>query len=365
MKDSREVARLLLLWCVLLVSGLLGCKPGTGSESQSMPVVQVIALPPQIESVTEKLSLIGSMAANEMVEIRSETEGIALHILFDEGQKVSKNDMLIQLDARELQSMLEESQANLKAAEAQYIRNKELLADDLVSKQDFDVISARYEATKALVQIQTKRLDETQIRAPFDGVTGERRVSPGQVITPATVLTWLVNLDPIKVEFNVPEKFLGAVKIGQTSELKVAAFPNETFIGEVYFIAPFVDPLTRTALVKARVPNPDSRLIPGMFANLDLNLTIREEALVIPEAAISQILTENEAVVFVVDNESNAQMRTVKVGLRLPGRIEILSGLEASDQVIVEGLQKIGPGSKVTLAPAESANPYLKENLQP
>ncbi|HKI71053.1 MAG TPA: efflux RND transporter periplasmic adaptor subunit, partial [Verrucomicrobiae bacterium] len=183
---------------------------------------------------------------------------------------------------------------------------------------------------------------------------------PGQVMARDTVLSWLVDLDPIKVELNVPERFLSQVQVGQTLDLKVAAYPTNRFQGKVYFVAPSVDANTRTTLVKAEIPNPNRQLKPGMFANLDLTVNVRENSIVIPEVALSQLLDGNRAIVFAVDTNSTVQLRPVKLGLRLAGQVEIVGGLEAGEKVVVEGVQKIGPGAKVKLAPVEAAAPYLK-----
>jgi membrane fusion protein, multidrug efflux system len=201
-------------------------------------------------------------------------------------------------------------------------------------------------------------LKHTRIFASFAGIVGGRQVSPGQVISKNTTITWVVDLDRLKAEFSVPERFLGHLRLGQKIEMAVAAFPADKFIGEVYFIAPQVDPSTRTALVRAYVANPDQKLKPGMFANLDLALRVKEDAVVIPEPALMPI--GDRVTVLIVDKDQTAQLRPVKVGMRTAGMAEILSGLNSGDLVIVEGTQKARPGGKVRLAPAEAAKPYTQ-----
>jgi len=186
---------------------------------------------------------------------------------------------------------------------------------------------------------------------------GARNFSPGQVIAKNAVLSWLVDLDPIKVELNVPERFLSQVQLGQTLDLKVAAYPTNRFQGKVYFIAPSVDPNTRTTLVKAEIPNPNHELKPGMFANLDLTVKVRENSIVIPETALSQILDDDRANVFTVGVSNMVQLKSVKLGVRLPGQVEVLSGLDGGERVIVEGIQKVGPGARVKMAGAEPGRP--------
>ena len=152
------------------------------------------------------------------------------------------------------------------------------------------------------------------------GTMGARNVSSGQVIKKDTVLGTLVDLNPVKVEVNVPERFLSLLKLDQTIELRVAAFPGRTFKGQVYFIAPQVDTTTRTALVKARIPNAEGVLKPGMFANLDLTLQLRDAAVVVPEPAI--MVNADKAMLYVVDKDMNAQIRPVKLGVQI-GRAHV------------------------------------------
>ena len=155
----------------------------------------------------------------------------------------------------------------------------------------------------------------------------------------------------------MPEKFLGQVRVGQQLEFKVAAFPSDQFRGEVYFISPQLDESTRTALVKARIENPGARLKAGMFASLDLTLRLKDDALVIPEPAL--VNNGDNVMVFAIDAQTNAIVRPIKVGMRLAGKAEVLSGLNVGELIVVEGVQKVRPGAPVRLAPAEAAAPYL------
>lgn len=330
-----------------------------------MPPTQVVAVQAAEQPVAETLSLVGTLAANESVEIQSEVDGVIDEIPFGEGDSVEKGQLLVQLEETKLRAAFEEAKANYELTKSNYNRSEELYQDSLISSQEFDQAMSSFQRAKATMELRERNLRDARIFAPFDGVVGSREVSPGQVINKNTTLTWLVDLDPIKVEINVPEKFLGQLSAGQTLDLTVAAFPEETFAGRVYFIAPFVDPVTRTALVKARIDNPDFRLKPGMFATLDLTLKIREKAVVVPEAAINQVLQKDRANLFVVTEENTVELREVRVGVRMPGQIEILEGLKVGERVVVEGTQKIGPGASVTLAPPKSTEPYRFEETEP
>src|SRR5262249_43066002 len=210
--------------------------------------------------------------------------------------------------------------------------------------------------SQASVDLQRRLLKDARVNAPFGGIVGARQISPGQVITRSMVLTWLVDLDTVKVEVNVPERYLQELKVGRPLEFSVAAFPSEKFHGEVYFVSPQVNETLRTALIKARIGNADHKLRGGMFASLDLTLRVRDSAIVIPEPAIMS--NGDNFSVFIVDKAGNAQVRPIQVGIRLAGKAEILKGLSAGDLVVVEGVQKLRPGGPVKLSPPEAAAPY-------
>jgi membrane fusion protein (multidrug efflux system) len=329
-----------------LLGGLSGCgkkaAPEGGGAAMAVPVVAVEA---RLQPVVESLSLVGSVLANELVDIKSETEGTVQEIKFTEGQVVHKGDLLIRLDETKFATALAEAESNFKLSKATFERSQELSRSRLISQQEFDQAAATYELNRATVERRQRDLKDARIFAPFSGIISARYVSPGQVIARDTRMTVLVDLDPVKVEIGVPERFLGQVRVGQELEMTVAAFATNKFRGKVYFIAPEVDPLTRTAVVKAEVPNPEHQLRPGMFANLDLTLKVRDQAIVIPESAL--MMQQDKTSVWVVDADEMAQPRPVIVGLRMPGLVEITQGLQNGEKVITEGTQKVRPGGKV------------------
>jgi len=335
-----------------LVSGC-GKKSSGGGGPPGGFTVQVVAVGAKRQPVTESLSLVGSVSANEAVEIKAQTDGEVQEINFSEGQPVQKGDRLIRLDETKLAAAVAEAESNFKLSQANFERATNLFTDKMISPQEYDQATAAYDLNRATLELRKRQLQDARIYAPFSGTVGARNISPGQVITKDTVLTTLVDLDPVKVEINVPERFLSQVQTGQEIEVSVAAFPGRKFAGKVYFVAPSVDSATRTALVKATIPNSSHELKPGMFANLDLTLKVRDQAVVIPESAVS--LQENQASVFVVGPDNTVQLRPVTLGLRMPGLVEITHGLQGGEKVITEGVQKVGPGAKVVLASKEAA----------
>lgn len=354
------------LLALLTVLALTGCDRAAADKNAKgapagPPVIQVVALKTEKHPVKEALSLVGTLAANESVEVKSEIDGVIQKILFKEGDAVKKGQLLVQLDETRLASSLAEAEANYALSKANYERSKELLKGELISKQEYDQTFASFQSNEATVAIKKRELKDTKIFAPFDAIASSRNVSPGQVITKTTIITYLVDIDPVKAEFNVPERFLGQLQPGQRVELNVAAFPGRKFGGSVFFVSPFINPDTRTALVKAQLPNENGELKPGMFANLELELALRENAIVVPEASISQIREGNRGMIYVIDDKSTVQLRAVTLGVRMPRFVEVVEGLKEGEQIVVEGVQKLGPGAKIKLAPAASAEPYLWE----
>jgi len=354
---------LLLLSAVSLTIVNTACRKGEtdGSARQGdMPqmATQVVAIPAQERELVEELELVGETIPKKYVEIMSETPGVISEILVEEGATVSEGQPLFTLDEVKLRSALEEAQANLELSELDFDRQSSLYEKNLVSKKELDQARQRRDADQALVALRQRQLADSHVVAPFGGRVGERLVSLGQVIAAGEILTRLVSTNPIGVEFEAPERFLGELKVGQSIDIRVTAYPNETFSGQIHYIAPYVNSDTRAASIRAWFPNDDQRLLPGMFATLNLQLSLKDQALLIPEAALFRLLGDATAMVYVIDEESVAQMRTIQIGARIPRFVEVVKGLEAGTQVIVEGYQIIGPGSPVKLAPPEAAAVY-------
>jgi len=344
----------------LLMVLLSGCRknPAAGGPPPGAMATVVVAAEAKVQSLAETLSVVGALLPKKSIEVKSEIEGTVEEVGFNEGQTVKKGDLILRLDETKYRAALDQAEANLQLSKVTFDRTKQLVDDKTISPQEYDQALSIFHANEAGVTLRKRELKDARIMAPFSGTLGARMVSPGQVISKNTTLTWLVDLDPVKAEFNVPERFIREVKNGQKIELRVAAFPNERFAGEVYFLAPQVDPATRTLLVKARVPNPDRKLRPGMFVNLDLTLKLRDGSIVIPESALMSMGERTS--VYVIGADGNAQLRPVKVGLRMPNQIEIVTGLSAGEKVVAEGLQKVRPGGAVKVADPVPPNPNRK-----
>jgi membrane fusion protein (multidrug efflux system) len=352
------------LFFVFALAGALltACgKRGAGGPPAGF-ATQVVAVKAVREAITEQLRVVGTVQANETVNLQPEADGRVTAIHFTEGQRVEPGQLLVELDSTEMEARLAEAEASARLAQSKWDRAAELLRNKTMSQQEADEARAQFDMASARVTQVQKQLRDMKVKAPFGGIIGARQISPGQVVSrmmpgrEAATIATLSDLDPVKVEGNVPERYLSLAKVGAKFQLNVAAFPGEKFAGELYFVSPALDPINRTATVKAKVANPDLRLKPGMFASADLTLRVKDNAIVIPEAALMP-QGEKFAVV-VVDGEMTAQMRPVEPGVRSAGRVEIVAGLKEGETVVVEGWQKTRPGGKVTFAPADKATPY-------
>lgn len=315
--------------------------------------VRVVTAVVQKEDLLEKIPVVGTLVANEAVELLTEIGGRIEGIEFIEGQAVTRGQVLFRVDEKKLRAQLRKVEAKFKLSKATHERRKATFDKRVISKQEYEKALAQYEVDKADLEFARLKLEDATIRAPFDGVVGARFVSPRQVVKKGQKLSSLVDSDPIKVEFRIPERYAGNLRRNQQVRLSVATFPGETFFGKTFFVSPAVDPETRTVLVKARIPNKKRRLQPGMFANLDLIIGVRKDAATIPETALMR--SGRSESVFVVDAENKAALRPVKIGLRLEGKVQILEGVQAGERVVTEGLQKVRPGASLSFNDAKPA----------
>jgi membrane fusion protein (multidrug efflux system) len=288
----------------------------------------------------------GTLAANEEIEIKSEIEGRVEEATINEGQKVTAGDLLFKIDEKKLSSTLAEAQANYNLAESTLKRNKTLFESKVISSQEYDQAVSGFESKKAELEIASEKFKDARIVAPFSGFIGSRQVSPGQFVNVGTILSTLVNSDQLKLEIYVPEKYLSVLKENLKVLLKSVAYPDEESAGTIFFVAPQIEPTSRTVLVKATVNNPTGKLIPGMFVEAKI-LSPEKQIITIPESAL--VINGEQSFVFVVDKDNIVSTKQVKIGVRLPGRIEINSGLKTGELIVTDGVTKLRPGGKVDI----------------
>lgn len=355
MKTDSGLRKLLVLSAGAGLVLLAGCgRPPSagGPPGGDWPVQAVVALV-KPEKLEEKIFLVGSLDSKESIDFISEVDAAVVEIGFEEGARVKKGQVLFRLDAVKLEAVVKEAESRFLLAEAELERNDQLYKSATISKQEYDRAASAFSSAQALLNLTREQLQDTVIKAPFDGVMGDRKVSLGQYVRAGDMLASLVQLDPLEVTFNVPERFVGEINLGQEIAIQTIAYPGERFPGKVSYIAPGLDESSRTIPVKAVLGNADGRLKPGMFGELNLVLTTREMALVVPESAVN--FRGDQAAVFVVNGEDKAEIRMVQTGVRQAGRVEITEGLAAGDRIVVEGHQKMGPGSTVIISPKSRA----------
>ncbi|NDC80906.1 MAG: efflux RND transporter periplasmic adaptor subunit [Verrucomicrobia bacterium] len=327
----------------LLLFGIIaGCGKGGGPPKDAPVPVELVSV--ESGPLKETLAAVGSLDAEESVDIKPEVDGEVTSIRLTEGESVKKGDVLLQIDESKQAAVVAEAEADHKLAQETIHRADMLLSDGTISKQEHDQTHATFARSEASLNLAKKRLTEYTLTAPFDGILGRRYVSVGQYVTPQSVLVSIYDLDRMKLNFSVPERYSARVTPGQTLQLHVAAYGEETFSGEIYLIEPRVDPGTRTVQVRAFVPNSDHRLKPGMFANLSVAVGTKSQALTIPE----ECLFPNGSG-FAVYRSANgvAELVPVETGLRVPGRVEILRGLQPGDRVARSGNLRLSPGRKL------------------
>lgn len=335
------------------------------SESSKEEALQAKAFPVEVtqvsfERVEHYLEAIGSFLPEDEVTVSTEVDGIIEKRFVDEGDRVKEGDPLIKIDDEQFRFQKEEAEASLKEAEER-LKNAELtlkrinqlLEEQVIDKQKYDdtvtqfnLSQATVENVKAKLKRYRKSLSDTLIVSPLDGVVSERMVSEGEYVKVGTNLLKIVDIDPLKLSFALPEKFSGQLKIGQMVEVETKAYPGEIFKGNVYYISPKVNLNTRTFEVKAKLKNPNYQLKPGFFVDVKLFLDVNERAMVVPEGAV--IMREGRYVVLTVQ-EGTIAIKPVTPGKRFDGKVEIIDGVDEDDRIVVSGLSDLVEGSQVNV----------------
>jgi membrane fusion protein, multidrug efflux system len=342
------IAAVLLL--ALGVAGLYwhghrgGAAPQSGPGGYQMPPPVVEVAPVVSGAVNRTVEAVGTLRANESVTIRPEIAGRIVAIGFGEGEKVRKGATLITLDDSVYRAEVAEKSANRKLSELAYERAKLLVEKKAASIEVKDRAEAQLEADDAALQLARSRLDKTRIIAPFDGTIGLRTVSVGDFVDVGQVLVNLVDIDLLKVDFRVGEIYLPDVTTGQDIAVKVDAFASQEFNGTVYAIEPEVDVNGRAVVIRARLPNVENKLRPGLFSKVTLIVDRNAQAMLVPEDAIVP-QGDQHFIYRVVDGR--ALLTEVQIGKRKDTRVEIRSGLNPGDLVVTAGQLKLRDGVAV------------------
>jgi membrane fusion protein (multidrug efflux system) len=318
----------------LSASALVHANPG--------PLVEVVK--PEQQHVRDELVTFGSLTPDESVIIRPEIAGRVAQLHFREGQRVAAGDLLVSLDDAIARAELAQAQANLNLAEKNFERAQMLFKRGASNAQALDDASAQQQASRASLALSQARLDKTRIVAPYDGVLGLRQVSPGAYLSEGQDIVNLEVLDPLKVDFRIPQKAVSQIRLKQLIEVSLDAYPGERFSGEVFAINPRLDEVGRSQAIRAHISNREGRLSPGQFVRVSVILAERPNAWVIPEEAVMPV--GNRLLVnLVVDGK--VELREVRLGKREAGKVEVVDGLQGDETLISAGWQKVRAGSPV------------------
>jgi membrane fusion protein (multidrug efflux system) len=306
-----------------------------------MPVEAAAA---RADTVIDAILATGQIEALQSIELRPEVEGRLVRILVREGTPVARATPLFKIDDAELKAQVAQATADRDLARQSLSRTRELLGQKASSQAELERAEATMRSNEAQLERLKVRLDRTLVRAPFAGVVGQRFVSLGDYVNTDTRLASLQTVSPQRAAFQVPERYADQLKVGQQVSFRVAALPGRQFTGKVDFVDPVVQLPGRTITVKARVPNTRRELQAGMFIEVRLATDVRPNAVVIPEDAVLPLQGDN--FVWVV-NGGKATRRQVELGVRTPGFVEVKNGVEAADQVVVGGQERLAEGAPV------------------
>lgn len=337
---------------MLMLVALTACKKaapagnpgGGGGPGGGPPAMPVEAASARADTVVDAVLATGQIEALQSIELRPDVEGRLVQILVREGTPVAQGTPLFKIDDAEIRAQVDQLEAERDLARQSLARTRDLLAQKASSQAELERAEATMRSNEAQLQRLKVRLERTTVRAPFSGVMGQRFVSLGDYLTSDTRLAALQTVSPQRASFQVPERYAEQVNVGQDVTFRVAALPGREFTGKVDFVDPIIQLPGRTIMVKARVPNPRRELQAGMFIEARLATAVRQNAVVIPEDAVLPLQGSN--FVWVIA-DGKATRRQVDLGVRTPGFVEVKSGVERNETVVVGGQERLAEGAPV------------------
>jgi membrane fusion protein, multidrug efflux system len=323
--------------------------PAANRQRQQGPIL-VNAFIVKQSSVSEAVEVPGSLLPFEETQIRAEVGGRIVELNINEGAKVKKGTLLVKIFDQDLQAQLKKLQVQLKINEKTEERNQELLKINAISQQDYDLSSLNVENLKADIQSVRIAISKTEIRAPYDGEVGLRNISLGSYISPSDIVTTLRQVDKLKLEFAVPEKYAKEIGKGYSVKFMVDGGAKEHF-AKVIATENSVDQNTRTLKIRAVVNEAHNELVPGVFAKVNLQLGRNESALMVPTQALIPTIRNKQIIRL---RKDSAQFVVVETGIRDSAYVQILNGLQSGDTVITTGLMAIRPNAKLKITKVNS-----------
>ncbi len=340
---------------IILVS-LLTCTPAlqscgskssdaaveTSSKSKTITVKGVVVVPQQLDNIVRSS---GTVLASESVDLVTESAGRIEKISFTEGQHVAKNDLLVKINDDDLQAQLKKVEAQITLASEQGKRQKQLLDKNLISSEQYDISLTQIHSLEADKENLNASIRKREVRAPFDGIVGLRAVSDGGYVSQTTRIASIQKINPLKVDFAIPEKYAGSVAVGDP-----VTFTNDEarlkFTGKVYAIEPKIDPALGSLQIRALCDNKEEKIFPGSYVEIELRLKNITDALIVPTQAVVPVL---KGQTILVKRNGVVVSILVKSGIRTASSVQILNGLEPGDTVITTGIMQLRPGMPVNV----------------
>ena len=349
-KNIKTILIVLAVVIILIILAIPKLKSSedsiSGSRVRSGGLLPVSAHITKYEVLDNKVLTTGTVLANEEVDLKSEVDGKITKILFHEGSYVNTGDLLVKINDADLQAQLQSAKSRLELQKDTEYRQKKLLEKEAISQEDYDMTANQLQVNQAEVELIKARIDKTEIRAPFNGIVGLKNVSEGSFVNNSTVIASLQNINPIKIDFSIPERYSSMVEVGDEINFTISG-NNKKYIGKVYAIEPKIDPVTRTLQIRALCSNTGREILPGSFANVELVLKKIENAIMVPsEALIPDIKGQK---VFIYRN-GFAIPQQVETGIRTDLNVQLTSGVNEGDTIITSGMLQLRPGAPVKIS---------------
>jgi membrane fusion protein (multidrug efflux system) len=345
MKRLLSIAALVIVVMLIAypkVKGFFNATASAETVQNSAPLL-VEAYLVKEDTLENKIFTTGSLIPNEEVELTTESPGLIKNLYLKEGVTVSKEELLVKINDSDLQAQLTRAEYRLTLAEERERRQEQLLEKGGISQEEYDATLNEVNVLRAEVRLIQAQIDKTEIRAPFSGIVGLKYVSDGSYISPTSRIATLQDIDPIKIDFSVPERYASQLKVGTKVRFTIQGV-EDTLNAVVYAKEPSIDTQTRTLQVRARADNQEGSLLPGAFANLELTLNTINDALLVPSVSLVPELQGQK--VYVLRN-GLVEPHSVLTGLRTERKIQITEGIQVGDTVLTTGLLQVRPGMKV------------------
>lgn len=343
-----------VLTAVIIIAALILGKifffPSPNSKKENKPsgpppATSVVGYVVQYQSLDNEIYATGSLIANEIIELTPEVAGKLSYLNISEGQFVQKGQLLAKIQDADLKAQLKKIQVQLTVAKSKEERAKKLLDINGLSVEEYEDAFNSHNILKAEIDYLQTLIDRTEIRAPFSGKLGFKLMSEGAYVNTSSVLSTLQQVNPIKLEFSIPEKYVAQVKLGSTVNFNIDGF-DQKFQAKVYAFEPSIDIASRSMVLRAKAENASNLLKPGAFARIQLSLGKDDQAIMVPTQAIIPILKGQQVY---VSQQGEAVAIPVVIGFRGDKKVQILQGVNVGDTVITTGLMSLKPGAKVQI----------------